>query len=62
MNMHISKTWPEMAVKPDIWSQFYIETVYISLYIFSGESELVLRLESISNEIVHKNCRIVKRE
>ena len=29
MNIHISKKWPEMAVKTDMWSQFYIETVYI---------------------------------
>ena len=27
-----------MAVKPDIWSQFYIETVYILDPYFSGSS------------------------
>ena len=31
MNIHISKKWPEMAIEPDMSSQFYIETVYMFL-------------------------------
>ena len=32
MTIHMSQKWPEMVVKPDMCSHFYIESVYI--YVF----------------------------